>query len=325
MRQLFHREAGSTGDMRLDAAESAFVKRELEYVDKETYKQLYASLIMRSLLPIKSDIPVWAQVHTWREMDMVGKARIITSMGDDLPRTDVFKREVTKTIKTVGGAYGYSWDEMQASAAMGTHLDTDRAFANRFDLESEADKILAYGNAQFGLEGLFTLSGTTAFTLSDKAKGGKTWGTIAAPNATGMEVAADLMGFAAAAVEASIGKIAQVDIVLTIEAYNYAAQKPLSSTDSTKALAFALSSPFIRSITPCWRAKASLSDGALANDTMLAYPNDPMVLAGVMPLEYSPQPAQQVNLEWKINTILKCGGAVSRYPYLIFKATGFGA
>ncbi len=325
MKRLFFREGGSTGDIRLDAAESAFVKRELEHVDKETYKQMYASLPMRGLMPIKSDIPPWAQVHTWREMDMNGKARIITSMGDDLPRTDVFKREVTKTIKTVGGAYGYSWDEMQASAAMGTHLDTDRAFANRFAIESEVDSILAYGNAQFGLEGLFTLSGVTSFTLADKAKGGKTWGTLAAPNATGLEVANDLMGFAAAAVEASIGKVAQVDIVLPIEAYNYAAQKTLTSTDNTKALAFALSSPFIRSITPCWRAKASLSGGALANDTMLAYPNDPMILAGVVPLDYTPQPAQQRNLEWTINAISKCGGAVSRYAYLVFKATGFGA
>ncbi len=325
-RRLFHRPAGSSPDaLRLDASESVYLVNELRHVDKTVYAQMYAGLEARSIIPSKSDIPLWAQTHTWREQDSVGKAKIITSMGDDLPRTDTFKREVTKTIKTCGAAYGYSWDEMQASASNGTHLDADRAVANRFAVESEIDEILSYGNSQFGLEGLLTLTGVTVYTLPDKAKGGKTWGTLAAPNATGMEVAADLMGFAAAAVELSRGKIAQVTIVLPLEAYNYAAQKPLSATDNQKALQFALSSPFIAAIKPWFRCKASYSDGKLANDTMMAFPSDPMYLAGIVPMEYTPQPAQQVNLEWRINAIAKCGGVVSKFPFVIHKATGFGA
>lgn len=323
---LFRPRHGSTGSLTLDAAETVWLTNELRAVDKVTYKQLYPALLARQLIPTKSDIPTWATTHMWREMDITGRAKIITAMGDDFPRTDVSKREVVKTIKMVGGSYAYNWDELQAAASQPDgRIDADRAISNRFNVENEVDFILAYGNAQFGLEGLLTLSGTRTYTLANKNAGGKTWGTLAAPNATGKEVAYDLMGFAEDVVDNSIGAITAVDIVLPIEAYGYAAQKEMSSLDTTKALAAALASPFINSIRPWYRCRASYSQGALSNDTMVAYPMDPMILAGVVPMEYTPQPVVQRNLEWTINAMAKCGGVVARYPYCVSKATGFGA
>lgn len=326
-RLLFRRDGGSNpDDLRLDAAESAWLKRELEWIDTEVYKQPYVGLQMREILPSSKNIPEWAKVHTWREMDMFGKAKVITAMGDDLPRVDIAKREVTKTIKTVGASYGYDWDEMLAASSQpGMHLDADRAFACKFAVESQVEDILAYGLSDHGLEGFFTLSGINTFTLGDKAKGGKTWGTLAAPNATGLEVYNDLVGGATFTVTNSKGVIEKVDIVLTLDAYAYAAGKPLSATDQTKALQAALSSPFINSIRPAYRATAAASNGSLANDTMMFYPKNPMFVCGVNTREYTPQPAQQKNMEWVINATAKCGGAVTKYPYLVTKATGFGA
>lgn len=318
MYRLFQNRVGS-GELRLDAAESNFLKRQLEYVDTQTYKQLYANMIGRTLVPTKSDIPVWAQVHTWREMDLVGTAKIITSMGDDLPRADVSRRETTKFIKMLGSSYGYNWDELQAAAAFDTNLEADRAFAARFAIETQIDILFASGQANIGLEGLLNITGSRTFTLGTKAKGGLTWGTIAAPNATGEEVAADLMGIAADANENSQGLVQQFDILLPIGQYNYAAQKRLTATDSTKALAFALTSPFIRSIKPWFRCKQA---GAASADRIACYANDPMMICGVVPLEYTPQPAQQRNLEWVVNTIAKCGGVCARYPFLVSYADG---
>ncbi len=323
---LFHRDPGSAGELRLDAAESNWLRDELRWVDTETYKQDYANMMGVALVPSGKNIPPWARSHMWREMDAVGRAEVITSAGQNLPRTDVFRKEHERAIKIIGGSYGYTWDEMQAAAAVpGSRLDTERAIANREALEEKRDEIMAYGLSSHGLEGLLTLTGISTFTLADKAKGGKTWGTLVAPNATGKEVAYDLMAFAESIVTASLGKIQSVDIVLTIEAYSYAAQKEMSGTDSTKALTAALASSFINSITPWWRCSASRSGGKLANDTMIGYPKNPRYIFGVNPLEYTPQPAQQVDLEWKIPALMKTGGVVCRYTHLVAKATGFGA
>lgn len=306
---------------RLDAAESTFVKRELEHVEAESYKNLYAALQARDFIPTKQGIPDWARVYTWKEMDEFGRAKIISNAGDDLPRSDVSKTERTKMIKTVGSSYGYDWEELRAAAAMGTRLDQDKANTAAFAVDSEVDSILAYGNTTYNLEGLLTLSGTTAFTPLTKAAGGKTWGTLTAPNATGVEVAADLMGIATQGHTTSKGRVLKFDLVLPIEQYAYAAQTKISTFGETTALEFALSKcPFIASITPWWRCDfATAPASTITFDAMLAYPRDPAYVAGVVPMERMSLPAQQKNLEWVVPVIAKCGGVTAKYPFLIQK------
>lgn len=329
---LFHRDVSGSaafGALTLDASESSWLARDLEYIDKQVYMQPYVEGQAMELIPSKQDIPAWAKVHTWRESDGVAKAKVITSMGRDFPRSDVFRREQTRTIQMVGDSYGYDWDEMQAAAAQpDTHLDLDRAQFCRYAAEEARDQILSYGAPAFGLEGLITGTfggGTRTYVLADKAKGGKTWGTLTAPNATGREVAYDLMGFAQDVVDNAKGFIRKVDIVLPIEAYGYAANKEMSATDNTKALTAALASSYISSITPWYRCKAADSNGFIANDTMVAYPKNPQFLAGINPMPYTIFPAVQEGLEWVIRAALKTGGVICRYPYLISRAVGFGA
>jgi hypothetical protein len=306
---------------RLDAAESMHLIRELKYVEAETYRQMYAALQARAFVPTKPGIPDWARSITWREMDEFGKAKIISNASDDLPRANVSRTERTKTIKTVGAAYGYDWEELRASAAMGTHLDTEEANAAGFAVDLEMDEILSYGNSTYGLEGVLTLSGTTAFTPGTKAAGGLTWGSLTAPNATGAEVAADIMGIAQKAHETSKGRVLKFRIVLPIEQYGYAAQAKISAFSDTTALEFALSkSPFISSVDPWWRCNSADSGGALSFDTMMALPEGvPAALQGIVPMERMSLPAQQKNLEWVVPVVAKNGGAISKYPFLLLR------
>lgn len=324
---MFHRanlSSSAIGAMATDAAESVFLAGELEYIDKTVYMQPYAELKAMQFIPSKSDIPQWAQTHTWRETDGTGRARILNASGQDFPRSDITRREVTKSIREMGDSYGYSWSEMQAAASVpDIHLDADRAIFCRYSLENLRDRILCYGDAANGLEGLFNLTGVNAFVLGDKAKGGKTWGTLTAPNATGKEVAYDLMGMASDIINNAKGFISQVSLVLPIDAYNYAAQKEWSATDSRNALQVALGSPFIASIDPWYRCSAANSDGLLGADTIVAYPRNPMFLAGINPMEYTTFPADQIGLEWIVKAMMKTGGTCVRYPYLMRKATGF--
>lgn len=306
---------------RLDAAESMHLKRELEYVDAETYRNIYAALQARDFVPTKPGIPEWARVHTWREMDEFGKAKIVSNAADDLPRSNVSRTESSKTIKTVGMSYGYDWEELAASAAMGTRLDTEEANAAAFAVDSEMDEILSYGNTTYGLDGVLTIGGTTAFTPGDKAGGGKLWGSLTAPNATGAEVAADLMGIAQKGHETSKGRVLKFRLVLPIEQYGYASQVKISAFSDTTALEFAMSkSPFISSITPWWRCDAGSSGGKLTIDTMMAMPEGlPAALQGIIPMERRSLPAMQKNLSWVVPLIAKNGGVVSKYPFLMLR------
>lgn len=318
--QSRHRQDSSSA-YRLDAAESVFFRRELEVIDQRVYEVKYPALLARELIPTLPGIPDWARTYTWREYDKFGKAKIIANMSDDLPRADAKGTEFSKVMKTLGMAYGYDIDEIKASAKTGTRLDQMRANACRFAIELEIDEILAVGNTAHNLEGLLTIaSGTTAFTPMTKAAGGLTWGTVAAPNATGMEVAADIMGICARLVEVTKGIWSRFVVLLPIEQYNYAAMTRISSVSDTTALAFAKANcPFLEDLKAWHRCDTA---GGGGTDRMVAYPRDPMVIGGIVPQEYTPLPVERRNLEYIINTTAKCGGTVCKYPVSVAYGDG---
>src|SRR5690606_15710607 len=141
--------------------------------------------------------------------------------------------------------------------------------------------------------------------------GGKTWGTVGAPNATAYEVVADLMGIAAARVKATNEVFDSFVIVLPIDQYNYAAQLPMGDNANITPLDFARArSPFIEDIVPWYKCETAGSDGATR---MVCYARDEEVLGGIIPQEFTPMAPQLQGLKYTVNNIASCGGVVLRY------------
>lgn len=306
-------------DMRLDAAESVFFQRELESIDETVYKHVFPEFLSRQLVPIQPNVPDWASAYTWRMFEEYGRAKVIGNMADDLPRADANGKETTQLIKRIGASYGWDVMEIKASAALGRGLDSLKAIAARRAIESEIDDILALGNANYGLEGILNLTGAATYTLSTKALGGVTWGTLAAPNASAQEMVDDLMGIASARVEATKGAFTRFSIVLPIPEYNLAAQTPLGDNADKTVLQFVLSnSPYIEEIRPWFKAGTADS----GSPRMACYPKSPLVVAGLVPMEFTPFPAQQKNLEFVVPAMGACGGVIVRYPVAVAYANG---
>ena len=96
--------------IRIDATEGLFFKRELESIDNQIYENVYPEHKARLLIPKQGGIADWQESYTYRIYDKVGHAAFVASMANDLPRTDAFGTEVTSLIKMYGAAYG--WDFM---------------------------------------------------------------------------------------------------------------------------------------------------------------------------------------------------------------------
>lgn len=312
---------------RLDAGESAFFLRQLEDIDVKAYQRRYPALIARQVIPTFQSVADWAHVYTWREWDKNGSAKVIANAADDLPMADVTGAEFHQGIKLLGAAYGYDIREIKAAAAMGLALDSMRAEACRYAVEQQIDQILATGDADSKLFGILNQDSTNIaaanrvglYTLGTKAAGGTAWGTLAAPKATGQEVANDIIGMCSALVESSKGVWNSFRVVLPIEQYNYAAATRLNAINDTTALEFALKSAHVESITPWFRCKTA---GGSSATRMAAFPGDADVLGGIVPMEWSPQPVQLRNLKYVVNTIASCGGVVCRYPVAMSYADG---
>ena len=153
-----------------------------------------------------------------------------------------------------------------------------------------------------------------------KVAGGLTWGTIAAPNATGDEVAQDLMGIVAQIHAATKGLWSKFRIVLPIEQYNYAASKRLGSNSDITALDFALkTSPFIQDIKAWYRCDGA---GGGGTDRMMAFPLDSDVLGAVVPREYQTAAPQERNYAFVVNGRVSTAGFICRYPVAVAYGDG---
>lgn len=305
--------------LRLDAAESVWFSRQLEAVDRQIYDVVFPENKARQFLPTQQGIPDWAKVYTWRMFEKFGRAKIAANMADDIPRADVTGVESSKVIKPVTSSYGWDIFELKAAAATGMPLDALKAQAARFAIETESDRILALGDADHGLEGLLALSSTTTYTPSTKVAGGTTWAV-----ATSDEIVGDLFGICQAIISAMKGAggpvFTRFQIILPIEQYALIAQRRMGDGSDTTVLKFAqANSPWIESIEP-WHLTNGA--GSMGVDRMVAYPKNPLVLAGIVPMEFTTQPPEQRNLEYVVNCLSTTGGVVVRYPVAVAYGDG---
>lgn len=310
-------------DDRLDAGESVFFLRQLESIDQEVYVKQYPALMARQVLPSEVGVPDWANVRTYRQFDKQGVAALISDMSDDVPISDLTGAEFSSLIKKVGSGYRYSIDELKAAMAMGMPLDAERAQVARYDAERATDEILAKGTMPLpngnsltvpGVIGLNGITGFTAFTPGTKALGGTTWGTLAAPNASGDEVAWDLMGVCNKIFEATSQIWSSFRILLNPAQFDYASQKRLGSVSDTTALKFAQGNcPYLENVYPWWQ---------IPSGTMVAFAPDRRVVAALVNQEYQTLPPQTRGFGWVVPGSMKCGGVISRYPVAMSIVTG---
>lgn len=305
--------------LRLDAAESVWFKRQLEFVDQQTYELIYPENKSRQFIPSQPGIPDWAKSYTWRLFEKFGRAKIVTNMADDIPRADVAASEESKIIKPCAAAYGWDIFEIKASAKTGVNLDGLKAAAARFAIETEIDEILAVGNTAHNLQGLLTLTGTTSYTVPLGGTGFKLWSTK-----TPDEIVADVNGIIAAvrtAMKGAGGPMFQKFTVIIPETqYMLIAAKRMGDGSDKTILRFLLeNNPWIGSIEAWYRCTGA---GSGATDRMVVYPKTPLVLAGIVPMEFTTLPPEQRNLEYIVNAIATTGGVVVRYPVAVAYGDG---
>ena len=110
----------STG--RLDANESIFFARELDYVKSKAYDVKYPANNALALFPVSSEADAGADTISYESYDMVGMAKIISNYADDLPRADVKGTLNTVKVFSIGVSYGYSTKDIRRSRMAGKNL-----------------------------------------------------------------------------------------------------------------------------------------------------------------------------------------------------------
>lgn len=316
--------------VRCDANETAAMARELEYVFAEVYRQEFPDLVGRSLIPVKTGVPSGAEAHTFTEVKAYGKASIVHNYATDFPSTEVQGTQYSQMIRSLGGSYQYSVQDVRAAQLTKINMPTEKAIANRDQMERLLDGLVLTGDTNSNLIGLNSPSLVANFNAVAKKTAGTTWlaGAVASPTTIAAEILADVRALFSAIPVATLNKHRANTLVVDTATYNFLAftERGFGSnslSDSTTLLQYLLSNvPGLQQIV-CWpRLDAA---GAGGKSRIFAMDRNPNVIYQVLPQDFEQFPPQARGLAFIINCHMRWGGVVCPYPKAIAYMDGTGA
>lgn len=300
---------------RLDANESVFFARQLEFVKSQTYDVKRAVLNALNIMPVSTAIPEGATTHTYRQYDSVGMAKVIANYANDLPRADVTGKEFTNPIRSIGNAYGYNVQEVRSAMFAGINLNARKALAATRAHQEKINQLAFSGDTDHGLPGLLNNVNIPEVVLAADGTGASK--TFASKSAD--KIVRDVNSLINKIIVQSKGVHRANQVWLPIEQYALLATTQNSAASDTTILQFLQQNhPGVTFMQVVEMDQA----GASSADRMYALENTmdnwqleiPMMIR-----QYSPQ---QQGLEFVIPVESRFAGVIIEYPLAFTFADG---
>jgi len=293
-------------EFRMDEA-GLFLERQLEYIRPQVFEVEYADIKYPTILPVTSEAGPGAQTFTYRIMDATGDFKLISDAADDLPRADVSQVEKSINIRSFGGSFGYTVQELRAAQMANLALEQRRAAAVRRAYEEKVESVALFGEASVGLAGFFNNS-TVDVVSADK------WFTGATATGTTAQDMLELMNQGVTAIINGSNMKEQPDTILMAwEDYNVVSTTRNSdSSDVTVLEYFLRTNPFIRNVEPINQLDSDKS--SLSKNRMVIYKRDPGKVQLHIPQPLELFPPQQRGLEFIVPAHARVGGVALYYP-----------
>lgn len=296
---------------KLDANESAFFKRQLEFIKSQTYDTKYKELKATLLIPVSTEAPNGADTITFRRFSKVGFAKIVADYANDFPRVDIFGEEVQVPVRSIGDSYGYSIKEIRRAQMAGLNLNQRRAETARRAIDEKINDVAFSGDTDYNLQGLIDYPGTTEYTIpADGTGSSKLWSTK-----TPDQIVRDVTGLLDAIVDPTNGREAPDTLLLPITQFLLIANTRMTDgNDKTIMTYIKQNNPFINTIEWITELKSA---GASSTDRMMMYTRDPRNLTLEIPQPFEQFTPQQKGMEFEVPCHAETGGVIVYYPLSI--------
>ena len=299
--------------MKLDAVETAFFKRQLEYVKSKTYDTKYKVLKSEMLIPISTEEPAGADYIIWYSFSKAGVAKVIADYAHDFPRVDVYATEQQSRVWSIGSSYGYSIKEIRRAQLAGLNLNNQRAMACRRANDEKVDNLCWYGDSTRNIQGFFDYPGITSYTLT-AGTGGLDWASK-----TGDEIIFDLTGLLSAISVPTFGREEADTVLLPRAQHNLIKRKRMEGNSDTTVLMFFMdTNPGVE----VFALDELAGQGAGGTDRMMAYTRDPEHLEQRIPQPFEQLEEEKKGMEYKIPCHSEHGGVTIYYPQSVAYSDG---
>jgi hypothetical protein len=292
-------------DFRMDTA-GLFLERQLEFIRPQVFEIQYADIKYPTILPVTSEAGPGAQTFTYRIMDSTGEFRLLADAASDLPRADISQVEKSINIRSFGGSFGYTVQELRAAQMANIALEQRRAAAVRRAYEEKVESVALFGESTVGLSGFFNNS-TVDIVAADK------WFSTVGITAQEM---LELLNYGVTAIISASKMKEQPDTILLGYAdYNkISTTRNSDSSDVTVLEYFLRTNPYIRNVEPINQLTKGNNAGRLNTSRMVVYKRDPEKVQLHIPQPLELFPAQQRGLEFIVPAHARVGGVAVYYP-----------
>jgi hypothetical protein len=292
-------------DFRMDDA-GLFLERQLEFIRPQVFEVTYSDIKYPTLLPVTSEAGPGAQTFTYRIMDSTGEFKLIADAADDLPRADISQVEKSINIRSFGGSFGYTVQELRAAQMANIALEQRRASAVRRAYEEKVEAVAMFGESTVNLAGFFN-NATVDVIAADR------WFTGSTASGTAQDMLELLNYGVSAIINASKMKEQPDTILLAYEDYNkISTTRNSDSSDVTVLEYFLRTNPYIRNVEPVNQLDADNS--VLNTNRMVVYKRDPEKVQLHIPQPLELFPPQQRGLEFIVPAHARVGGVALYYP-----------
>ena len=289
-------------DFRMDEA-GLFLERQLEFIRPQIFEVAYADIKYSTILPVTSEAGQGAQTFTYRIMDSTGEFKLIADAADDLPRAYISQVEKSINIRSFGGSFGYTVQELRAAQMANIALEQRRAQAVRRAYEEKVEDVALFGESSVGLAGFFNNS-TVDVVTADK------WFT----SGTTAQEMLELLNYGVTGIINASQMKEQPDTILM--AWNdyreISTRRNSDSSDVTVLEYFLRTNPYINNIEPINQLDKTKS--GLTTNRMVVYKRDPGKVQLHIPQPLELFPPQQRGLEFIVPAHARVGGVALYYP-----------
>lgn len=303
----------------MDANETVFFARQLEYIRPKIYDVKRPPLSALTTFPIDSAVPEWAETVTYTMYDATGIAKIISSYADDLPMVGINGKQFTSRVKSLGDAYGWSTAEIRAAAATNTPLQSKLATMAKRGHDIAVNKIAWFGDADANLQGFLSNTNIPVYVVpADGTGSSKLWTTKTAD-----QITRDMSGIVNVVRTQSKGVHVATELWLPLDEYTLISTTVRGTTANPSAESilkvFQVNNPDVKV-----RPILELADVATYStlNVMVAIENTVENLQLVLPMPFREYPPQANNLSWKVPCESRIGGVTIEYPFAMAIASG---
>lgn len=234
-----------SGSVTLTDDDAVFFQRQLEYIEAQTYDNLYPELEAREAFGVDTSGGPGVNTLTYRSYNHVGAAQVINARATDLPKSNISGKEYSVTVKSVGTAYDYDVSEVAAAAMVtGMSLETRKANAAIRGYEQYVNSAAWYGDAANGFVGFFENPDITKADVAPTKGGSDTEWVKKKPS----EVIADLTTAVSAMYATTLKIMRPEEIWMPVEHEQYIFNTPRSDqSDMSIGSWFLANNQFIKS------------------------------------------------------------------------------